>query len=221
MAKIKKQCVIFDCEGTLVDSERLCCQVLQQLLVEIGVCLRLDEVMQHFDGGKSADILNQLLIATRTHADVDVLEVEYRRRTEALFKSELQPMPGARSLLDLLKKQRIDVCIASNAPREKTAEILSITGLLPYFQNQIYSGFDANSWKPDPDLIHYCAMNMGYRLDECIYVDDTVQGVTAGVLAGVKTFHLQGDRPLHDCGFAEVEPLQQLTDLVQFLELPK
>ncbi|WPC75530.1 HAD-IA family hydrolase [Vibrio porteresiae] len=221
MTKTKKQCVIFDCEGTLVDSERLCCQVLQQLLREIGVILSLNEVMKHFDGGKSADILNQLLMATHVHADVDALEIEYRRRTDALFKNELQAMPGAKALLQRLKEQRIDMCIASNAPREKIAQMLSNAGLADYFQDHIYSGFDANSWKPDPDLIHYCAMNMGYRLDDCVYIDDTLQGVTAGVLAGVKTFHLQGSARMHECGYPEVESLQNLADLSQFLELPK
>ncbi len=51
------RCVIFDCDGTLVDSEKLCNQALVNIFARFGVTLSLDDCLRHFQGGKMADIL--------------------------------------------------------------------------------------------------------------------------------------------------------------------
>ena len=191
MNTVSIRCVIFDCEGTLIDSETLCCQVLHQLFREKGVILPMDQVMAQFDGGKSADILMRLLDYMDLNWDVDELEQAYREQTQRLFAQKLVPMDGAVELLARLESHNIDVCVVSNAPKHKTCRLLELAGLSEHFKDRVFSAFEANSWKPEPDLIHSCAMSMGYRLSECIYIDDTVRGVTAGLNAGVQTYHLQ------------------------------
>ncbi|MGO1298710.1 MAG: HAD-IA family hydrolase [Vibrio sp.] len=191
MNDVSIRCVIFDCEGTLIDSETLCCQVLHQLFLDKGVILPMEQVMAQFDGGKSADILMRLLDYMDLNWDVDELEQVYREQTQRLFAQQLAPMEGAVELLARLTAQNIEVCVASNAPQHKTCRLLELAGLAETFKGRVFSAFEANSWKPEPDLIHYCAMSMGYRLSECLYIDDTVCGVTAGVSAGVQTYHLQ------------------------------
>ncbi|MBF9003080.1 MULTISPECIES: HAD-IA family hydrolase [Vibrio] len=199
-----KQCVIFDCEGTLVDSERLCCQVLLGLFQELGAVLTLDDVVESFDGGLVAELLNRLVEKTGVNADIDSLEIEYRHRTHELFDHQLRPMSGAVSLLEQLRRHHIDVCVASNSPKDKIESLLELCGLRSYFDDQIYSAFDANSWKPEPDLIHYCAMNMGYSLDQCVYIDDTYQGIEAGISAGVDTIHFKP-------AIKQVSPIEHLS----------
>ncbi|MCV5216794.1 HAD-IA family hydrolase, partial [Escherichia coli] len=54
----------------------------------------------------------------------------------------------------------------------------------------MFSAFDANSWKPEPDLIMYSAMSMGFLPSDCLYIDDTPKGVEAGLNAGIKTVQL-------------------------------
>ncbi|SJL84634.1 HAD family hydrolase [Vibrio palustris] len=191
MQNLPIQCVIFDCEGTLIDSETLCCQALHQLFQDKGVTLPIEQVTALFDGGKSADILMRLLEYAGLHWDLDELEQNYRARTEQLFAQDLIPMDGVVDLLERLTAQNIDVCVASNGPQHKICRLLELAGLAGYFKDRVFSAFEANSWKPEPDLIHYCAMGMGYRLAECLYIDDTVRGITAGLRAGVETYHLQ------------------------------
>ncbi len=186
----KTNCVIFDCEGTLVDSERLCCEALVEVFNEIGAELSIEDIVDHFDGGKIADILHTTSQIAGVNADVDVLEVRYREVLEPLFNKRLAPMNGALTLLEWLRETETEYCVTSNAPKERIESVLKSAGLLNYFQGRIFSAFEANSWKPEPDLIRYCAMHMGFMLDECVYIDDTQNGIIAGLNAGVTTFQL-------------------------------
>ncbi|EKO3408387.1 HAD-IA family hydrolase [Vibrio fluvialis] len=217
MADKKTNCVIFDCEGTLVDSERLCCEALVRIFNDLGAELSISDIAQNFEGGKIADILNTTLELAGMSADIDVLETRYREELEALFAAELKPMDGVITLLDTLNNHDIEFCVASNAPRKKIESILQLAGLMPYFTSKVFSAFEANSWKPEPDLIRYCAMNMGFLLDECIYVDDTAKGVEAGVLAGVTTFQVQPVNPSNRTTYDEVVILSKLEHLTDYV----
>ncbi|MGL4827777.1 MAG: HAD family hydrolase [Vibrio sp.] len=217
MAETRVKCVIFDCEGTLVDSERLCCEALVQVFGEMGGALTYQQIANHFTGGKIADILNATCQLAQVTADIDLLEQRYRATVAAMFSRKLSPMGGTRALLRYLKRNQIEFCVVSNAPREKITMTLALAGLEHYFKGRIFSAFDANSWKPEPDLIRYCAMNMGFALDECIYVDDTPKGVEAGLSAGVMTFQLSPLNPQNRTDSKHVRTLSNLLQLVDFL----
>lgn len=188
----KVNCVIFDCDGTLIDSERLCCEALCFVISLYGMSMSQEEAMTHFEGGKLADILSATCQRIGLNVSIDELEPLYRNKLEELFCEKLTPMNGALDLLRYLEEQGIDYCIASNGPKDKIEESLKITGLLQYFNGKVFSAFEANSWKPEPDLIQYSAMNMGYSLSECLYIDDTPKGIEAGLRSGVRTLQLIG-----------------------------
>ncbi len=95
MTEKKIKCIIFDCEGTLVDSERLCCEALVNVLNQLGAHLTFAQVSNHFEGGKIADILFQALEHTNINADLDLLENLYRDKVNELFEQYLSPMDGA------------------------------------------------------------------------------------------------------------------------------
>lgn len=183
------RCVIFDCDGTLVDSEVLCNQALVNIFSRLGGELTLNECIEHFQGGKIVDILAETKARTGIALPIDILEPMYRDECRTLFEQHLKPIDGVPELLAALTEMGIDMCIASNGPVHKMEHTLSLTNLLHYFDGKLFSGFEASSWKPDPDLIHFSAMNMGYRLQDCVFVDDTQKGVQAGINANIPTFH--------------------------------
>ena len=185
-------CVIFDCEGTLVDSEILCCRALSLVFGEFGADLSVEQAMSYFVGGKLADILNDTQRRLGINVSLDVLEPLYRKTLKQLFEQELKPMEGVVETLTALDSKGISYCVASNGPKDKTIHALELTGLDGYFKGKVFSAFDTNSWKPEPDLILYSAMSMGFRVNECLYVDDTPKGLEAGVKAGMRTIQLEG-----------------------------
>jgi len=211
MTKPQIKCVIFDCDGTLVDSEPLCCEALCKVFNDFGANLSMIDAINHFEGGKLADILAKTKQRLGVKVSIDRLEPLYREYLDELFESQLKPMEGIFELLALLDSKDVEYCVASNGPRDKIERALQLTGLLPAFKGKIFSAFDTNSWKPEPDLVMYSAMNMGFRLEECLYVDDTPKGLEAGVRAGVKTVHLIG---LNERGHSlELEKIKSLREL--------
>ncbi|NOH61393.1 HAD-IA family hydrolase [Vibrio sp. RE88] len=215
MGKPQTQCVIFDCDGTLVDSERLCCQALCDVFNRYDVHLSLDMAIEHFEGGKLADILTDMRDRLGLSVSLDELEPVYREVLEQLFEAHLKPMDGVFDVIKCLEAKGIEYCVASNGPKTKIEKTLQITGLLPYFKGKIFSAFDTNSWKPEPDLVQYSAMNMGFKLNECIYVDDTPKGLEAGIRAGVKTVHLVGlNDKIHSEKVVRITGLRDLEALV-------
>lgn len=183
------KCVLFDCDGTLVDSERLCCEAIVETFKQVGVTLRLEAVLDNFSGGKIADVLSSAQSLAGSHVSLDLLEPIYREQTEQLFEKKLKPMDGAVELLDYLDSSGIEYCVVTNSPTHKAQKMLATVGLEERFRNGIISAFDANSWKPEPDLLQYAVTMMGFLPDQCLYIDDTSKGVNMGVAAGIQTIH--------------------------------
>ncbi|MDO6498370.1 HAD-IA family hydrolase [Photobacterium sanguinicancri] len=215
------QCIIFDCDGTLVDSEKLSQQALTETFAQFGVTLDATSYWQHFKGGKMSDILAETCSRVGLQARVDDLEPVYRKACERVFLQGIEPIAGVPELLDTLEAQGYEMCIASNAPIEKVKHTLKLTGLDHYFTGKIFSGFDANSWKPEPDVIHYAAMLMGIPLDKCIFIDDTVRGVEAGINAHVQTFHLLSTPDGQRIDHPNVIPLANMTELLNYISQSK
>lgn len=211
------KCVIFDCDGTLVDSERLCCQALVNVFNRHGAQLTMQECLAHYKGGKRADILIDTKKLMNIHVPIDVLEPEYRQEVRQLFIRHLKPMDGAIRLLEFFDVYNIEYCVVSNGPRDKIEHALELTGLSEAFKGKVFSAFEANSWKPEPDLLMYCAMNMGFLPGDCLYVDDTPKGVEAGLNAGIKTVQLFNGEEVNRVYDERVIQIQHLDELKEQL----
>lgn len=210
------KCVIFDCDGVLVDSEKLCCKALVNVFSTYAEKFDFEDCIKHFEGGKVADILTATMERLNINVSLDVVEPLYREQVRHLFSNELQPVIGINPLLDRLTEKDIQYCVVSNSPKNKIESSLEMTGLLHRFEGKVYSAFEANSWKPDPDLLLYAAMSMGYSPSECVYIDDTEKGVIAGLNAGIQTIHFKSSiySPLIDGDTIEIESMTELDDLI-------
>ena len=211
------RCVIFDCDGTLVDSEKLCNQALVNIFARFGVTLSLDDCLRHFQGGKMADILADTCERVGLLISIDILEPLYRQECERLFEQGLNPVQGVPELLEALAANDYEMCIASNAPVSKIEHTLRLTGLLPYFEGKLFSAFEANSWKPEPDILHFAAMNMGITLKQCAFVDDTVKGVQAGINAEICTFHFLTTPESVRVDHPNVTTLTEMPQLLEYI----
>jgi len=174
--------VIFDCDGVLVDSEPLEGLVMVNALRELGLTLSLDEWMVAYKGWKLADCLAHLGTRLGRPLPGD-FAANYRARSAEVFRRELQAMPG---VLSALAHIPVPVCVASNGPREKIILNLTITGLLRYFDQRVFSAYEIDSWKPDPGLFLHAATSCGVPPAECVVVEDSETGIRAGIAAGMR-----------------------------------
>ena len=175
--------IIFDCDGTLVDTETLTARLMTDMINDLGISISLEECTARFIGTKFSDIADYVRSKGIT---IDPLEFEndYRYRCKDLFERELQPIPGVKSLLKNLKPS---YCIASNGPKEKMKITLKASGLNPFFSpSHIFSAYDNKIWKPEPDLFLTAARAMKYAPEECLVVEDTIHGVEAAIAANME-----------------------------------
>ena len=178
------KCVIFDCDGVLVDSEILGNQVMVDMANEHGADINLTFAMENFKGGFLKDCVLQIesIIGKKLPKN---FEAKCRKRSFEVFKKELKPVKGIKNVL---KELDISFCTASSGPQEKIRLNLTTTGLLPYFKESIFSCYDIQKWKPDPAIFLHAASTMGYAPEECLVVEDTITGVRAARSGGFDVF---------------------------------
>jgi len=179
--------IIFDCDGTLVDSEVLTNEVLVDAVAEHGLTIPLSEAVSVFRGRKLADCVTEIEQRLGRPLPEDFV-AQFRARMIRAFELRLQPVDGA---LDLVRSLRQQFCVASSGPREKIELSLSLTGLLPFFQSSIFTSYEVGLWKPDPGLFLHAAQAMGVRAADCAVVEDSLPGIHAGLAAGMQVFAFQ------------------------------
>lgn len=184
------KCIIFDCDGVLVDSEATSIGVIVDLAKDAGYELDLETAIQKFSGQSLQYCFDY--IATRSHEPLpDNITTEYRRRTYQAFKTGLKAIPGIHQLLERLT---VPFCVASNAPREKIELNLGILNLIDFFEGNVFSAYDRQKWKPDPDLFLHAAQTMGFAPSECVVIEDSLAGVNAAVAGGFDVYGYASDR---------------------------
>ena len=182
--------IIFDCDGTLVDSEVICNEVLVESMVEHGLTLAVDEALATFRGARMADCVRELEARLGRPLSADFVPALRARTAEAL-RSRLRPVDGALELVQALSSLRCPISVASSGPVEKIELSLSVTGLLPFFTGRIVSSYDVGSWKPAPGVFLHAAQLMGVAPPDCAVVEDSLPGIRAGLAAGMAVFAFQ------------------------------
>jgi HAD superfamily hydrolase (TIGR01509 family) len=184
--------VIFDCDGVLVDSERITNQVFCTMLNELGVPVTLEDMFERFVGLSMPQCV--ALIAELHGSPPPASFVpELRARTAEALKTQIRPVPG---VADVLNGLSVPYCVASSGEHEKIRLTLGATGLLRYFEGRIFSVADVRRPKPAPDVFLFAAHRMGRNTERCAVVEDTPTGVLAAVAAGMHVFGFSGNTPL-------------------------
>jgi HAD superfamily hydrolase (TIGR01509 family) len=205
--------VVFDCDGVLVDTERLTVVVESRVLGELGWPVTPEEVVVRWMGKSSASQMADL----EAHLGADGARRFDELVTAELvetFDRELTAIDGVVDLLDHLDAHGVATCVASSGTHERMRRTLGLTGLHDRFAGRIFSATEVEHGKPAPDLFLHAAAAMGVPPSRCAVVEDSVYGVQAGVAAGM-TVHgfaggLTAGPALADAGAVTFERMQEL-----------
>ncbi len=188
MAREPVELVIFDCDGVLIDSERLAVKVDVVVLRTLGWPMSETEVIERFVGRSNADI----------QADIEAhlgrtLPAGWQERFESLydeaFADELTPVDG---VLEALEQIAINNCVASSGTHAHLRYRLGLTGLYERFAGRIFSVEDVARGKPAPDLFLHAAARMATPPSGCVVVEDSRPGVQAARAAGMRVLAYAG-----------------------------
>lgn len=176
--------VIFDCDGTLVDSLPIVRDVLRQYLETLDLGVPLEQATGLFGSGRLGDSVMALEQLVGRPLPGNFIDQLLQRRDENVRRL-LRPMAGAAECLEAL---RVPAAVASNAPLPQTLLSLDVTGLLRYVTPHVYSAHEVGCWKPDPGLFVHTARQLGVEPERCAVVEDSALGVRAGLAAGMTVF---------------------------------
>jgi HAD superfamily hydrolase (TIGR01509 family) len=180
--------VIFDCDGVLVDSERLAVRVESGFLTELGWPLTQDEVVERFMG-RTDQYMHDAIEAQLGDRLPAGWKDQFHRRYREAYAAELVPVDGITEALDQIT---VPTCVASGGSHDKLRFTLGHTGLYERFEGRIFSGYEVANGKPAPDLFLHAAARMGAEPARCAVVEDSLFGVLAARAAGMPAFGYTG-----------------------------
>lgn len=183
--------VIFDCDGTLVDSELLNNMAMVEVLQGFGLeKYTLDHALEHFTGLRFSQILEDITRETGYAFPPDAAR-GYLSAVRRLAPTHMKPVAGAEELVrHVLGGYK--ACVVSNGERNNVLTSLEMTGLRRYFKDEhIFSGLMAAA-KPAPDLFLLAMEQLNEAPGETLIIEDSAVGVTGGVASGASVWGFTG-----------------------------
>ncbi len=180
--------VIFDCDGTLVDSERLADEAWRAALARHGVALgHADEA---WSKGRTDRALYDRLASRAVLPPFADFEDDVRVETEPRYRDRLEAFPDAVAAAAELALQGLPLAVASSSPRWKLDLALEVTGLGRYFEITV-AGDEVPHGKPAPDLYLAAAEALRVEPAACVAVEDAAAGAEAAIAAGMRVVVVQ------------------------------
>lgn len=185
--------LIFDCDGVLIDSEKIYLDVEFGFLAKRGIDIDRRDYVREFMAlpqeawkRKMSDLLEKHTGEPLGENDYRAIKDESRGRVLA----EVTPIDGVTDMLGRLKSPR---CVASSTMMVFLPPKLEKTGLATYFGEHVYSGDMVENGKPAPDLFLHAARGTGgVPAEHCIVIEDSANGVKGGKAAGMFTIGFLG-----------------------------
>ncbi|MCX5205159.1 HAD family hydrolase [Streptomyces sp. NBC_00237] len=178
--------MIFDCDGVLVDSERLCVQVDARITADLGCPFSEAEILEKFVGSSHEVYTAAIEERLGRRLEAGWLDA-YEHLYLAAFEAELVAVDGIADVLTRLGATPF--CVASNGRHQDIRRSLGLTSLAHHFDDsRIFSATDVALGKPAPDLFLHAARSLGVPPERCAVIEDSPYGVQAARAAGMRAF---------------------------------
>lgn len=210
--------VIFDCDGVLIDSEIISAKMLVSELALLGVHIDLAYVTRHFLGRSYPTVMQQIRIEFGLNLPAE-FEGQYRQRLLAAFDTDLRVMPGVRDVIDRLT---VPYCVATSSSPLRAERSLQIAGLDDLTGPRLFTSTMVQKGKPAPDLFLFAAAQMGADPARCLVIEDSLNGLRAGLAAGMRVWRFVGGSHLGSAIETEPDdaiPEQRFDSFTQFFDL--
>ncbi|MEZ4225610.1 MAG: HAD family phosphatase [Polyangiaceae bacterium] len=210
--------VIFDCDGVLVNSERIVCDVESVELARYGIAMTPEQARATFKGRtlpENARTVEQLggdrLPPTWLY--------DWAMAIAAAFAERLQPVAGVREVVRELAARGQAMCVATQSPPARARLSLRLTELAPYFERRVFTASQVARGKPAPDLFLFAAEQMGVDPAAALVIEDSASGVRAAVAAGMRVLGYAADEDSGALAAAGATVFTDMSELPRLLGL--
>ncbi len=174
--------IIYDFDGVIADSEVLANLVLAEAVSSLGLPTTLDDSITRYMGKRWVEVVAAVEAGTGQRLLQDFLDA-LKLATLARFHEALQPVPGAMDFIT--KYAALPRCIASSSSAERLQLCTDVLAIGHHFPNMIFSADLVPRGKPHPDIFLYAADKIGVAPEHCLVIEDSPNGVRAGIAAGM------------------------------------
>jgi beta-phosphoglucomutase len=183
--------VLFDLDGTLIDSEWFYYKAWLTVLAQYGFTLQSDVWLSELAGKTDSQAFDVLRTRYDFRADkVEVFE-RIRRCIAQQYDEETVPlMPGSADLINFLHQRKMIMAVVTSSKREVATYHLERNGLRQSFA-VLVSRTEVQHPKPDPEPYHRCVQQLGLQPADCLVLEDSFTGATAAKAAGLNCFGVQ------------------------------
>lgn len=189
-------CLLSDCDGVIVDSEKIADEIMLEVLRETFANEVLDTHMKDMFGRRVIDII--VLLENRLGISLSAdKRSNMRLHIDSRVAREATAMPKVKEVYESLG---IPVAIVSNSAVDRLRQCVQRAGLMDLVGSNIYSADQVPNPKPAPDVYLKAAQTMGFLPQQCLVIEDSVTGVTAAKAAGMRVIGFLGGshiRPDH------------------------
>lgn len=181
--------VLFDMDGVLVDSEWFICEAAVRMFEEKGLKVKRDDFLPFVGAGENrylggvAEKYNFIL-------DIKVSKARVYAIYNEIIPGRLKALPGVNEFIGLCRRKGLKLALATSADKIKMDTNLNEIGLADDVFDIKINGLDVERKKPFPDIYILAAEKLGLKPDECLVVEDAVNGIEAGKKAGARTLAL-------------------------------
>ena len=195
MSKIKA--LLFDLDGTLIDSERFHFDCWNEFLSQYGVVIDFKDWLFNYAGIPLPQ--NAKTIINKYKIDADLADFIDRRELITFngFKTkDIELMPFALDFVQYFFEKGLTLAVVTASPRVDVEAVFERNGLAKYFRLFV-TRTDVTMSKPDPESYNICVKMLGLAKEECIVFEDTVNGVKSALAAGITCYAIQNNVRAH------------------------
>lgn len=174
--------IIFDFDGVIADSEELSNRVIAERVTALGLPTTLDDALHRYQGRRWGEAM-ALIEADIGRPLPPRFSEELLTVLRASFRTELREVPGATGFIR--RFSRLPRCIASSSAMDRLRLGLELLGIADEFAGMVFSAEMVARGKPHPDIFLHAAEQIGVVPSRCLVIEDSANGVEAGVAAGM------------------------------------
>ncbi len=189
------EAVLFDMDGTLIDSEPMWWAAMDRVASHLGGTLS-NELRVATTGQPIPTSVERLLAHIGSDHDPAAAEELLLTMTGELFADEVRWKPGAEDLIDQIRAAGLKVALVTNSPRSVVDLALELLG--DHRFDLTVAGDEVASGKPDPELYLLAINSLGLTPGVCLAVEDSESGTEAAVAAGVAVLVVPSEVPVPD-----------------------
>lgn len=195
--------IIFDCDGCLLDSEKIFLESVVQYLHKYNIDTNMNDLTSIL-GKPISQIADDLISMFHLNVEKNIFIREEREIFSRKFEdSQLEPMPGLVEFLRNTKKANIKIAIASSSSKTYVKNVIQKLGIAEFF-DVIVNGEEVEHGKPFPDIYLLAANLLDLPKKDLVIIEDSHSGIEAGKSSGIFTIGYKGSVVIQNTENADI-----------------